>query len=324
MVPGPRAFRRLDLGILPRLAAVGRHFDLGDRAGAVVASDGAGPITQVEVSADGGKTWHNAEIKPPGRPWAWHHWSVKRILAGGKQTLMSCATMRSGRSQPMDESSPSGIRALRVERRLIALSEYNPCSISAVPRVAPPSFSRRAIRHRGSVPMPAGVVGLLLFAAGGQSMAGVQDLPAGPARPGLRAMPHLPRPAISEESRRHSRQCLERHHRQHEANMACAFRPSSARASDHPRTILDLIRHRPVCARRSGRESRRRYGIRRPARPVRPPKGEGVAGQFPPLAHNADFLPGARFCRCAWCCSLEGQDRRRWPTFRRRNAAAAC
>ena len=68
----------------------------------VAFNDGAGPITQVEVSADGGKTWHNAEIKPPESPWAWHHWSVKAHLAGGKQTLMSRATDALGRSQLMD------------------------------------------------------------------------------------------------------------------------------------------------------------------------------------------------------------------------------
>ena len=43
----------------------------------VAFNDGEATITSVEVSADGGKTWHNADIKPPVSPWAWYHWSAK-------------------------------------------------------------------------------------------------------------------------------------------------------------------------------------------------------------------------------------------------------
>jgi sulfite oxidase len=68
----------------------------------VAFNDGAGPITMVEVSTDGGKTWHNATIKAPESPWAWHHWSVKATLASGKNELMCRATDALGRSQPMD------------------------------------------------------------------------------------------------------------------------------------------------------------------------------------------------------------------------------
>jgi len=68
----------------------------------VAFNDGMGKITMVEVSADGGKTWMNADIAPAESPWAWYHWSVKAKLMGGKNELMCRATDDLGRSQPMD------------------------------------------------------------------------------------------------------------------------------------------------------------------------------------------------------------------------------
>jgi sulfite oxidase len=68
----------------------------------VAFNDGRAKITSVVVSADGGKTWHDAEIKPPASPWAWHHWSVKAHIGKGKQTIMCRATDALGRTQPMD------------------------------------------------------------------------------------------------------------------------------------------------------------------------------------------------------------------------------
>ena len=65
-------------------------------------NDGEAKITSVEVSTDGGKTWHNAEIKPPESPWAWYHWSIKAQLDGGKNELMSRATDALGRTQPIN------------------------------------------------------------------------------------------------------------------------------------------------------------------------------------------------------------------------------
>lgn len=68
----------------------------------VAFNDGQAKITSVEVSADGGKTWHNADIKPPESPWAWNHFSAKAKLAKGKNVLMCRATDALGRTQPMD------------------------------------------------------------------------------------------------------------------------------------------------------------------------------------------------------------------------------
>ena len=68
----------------------------------VAFNDGMAPITTVEVSADGGKTWQNADIKPAESPWAWYHWSSKATLASGSNVLMCRATDALGRTQPMD------------------------------------------------------------------------------------------------------------------------------------------------------------------------------------------------------------------------------
>ncbi len=68
----------------------------------VAFNDGMAPITSVEVSADGGKTWQAAEVAPPESPWAWYHWKAKANLAAGSNQLMARATDALGRTQPMD------------------------------------------------------------------------------------------------------------------------------------------------------------------------------------------------------------------------------
>ncbi len=68
----------------------------------VAFNDGMAEITSVEVSADGGKTWSDADIKPAESPWAWYHWTAKGKLASGKNVLMVRATDALGRTQPMN------------------------------------------------------------------------------------------------------------------------------------------------------------------------------------------------------------------------------
>lgn len=68
----------------------------------VAFNDGKAPITMVEVSTDGGKSWHDASIETPESPWAWHHWSLATRLPAGKHVLMARATDALGRSQPMN------------------------------------------------------------------------------------------------------------------------------------------------------------------------------------------------------------------------------
>jgi sulfite oxidase len=68
----------------------------------VAFNDGMAPVTSVEASADGGKTWQAAEVAPPESPWAWYHWKAKSNLAAGNNLLMARATDALGRTQPMD------------------------------------------------------------------------------------------------------------------------------------------------------------------------------------------------------------------------------
>lgn len=90
----------------------------------VAFNDGQAEITEVVVSADGGKNWHKAEIETPESPWAWHHWSVKANLVAGQQTLMCRATDALGRSQPMDgltRWNPAGYEWNGVDRVQISI-----------------------------------------------------------------------------------------------------------------------------------------------------------------------------------------------------------
>jgi sulfite oxidase len=68
----------------------------------VAFNDGMAPITSVEVSLDGAKTWREAAIEPPESPWAWHHWSLSAHLGPGAHVLASRAIDALGRTQPID------------------------------------------------------------------------------------------------------------------------------------------------------------------------------------------------------------------------------
>ena len=61
---------------------------------------GAGAIDQVEVSVDGGETWHSAHIEPPRDRFMWVRWSFCwDVRRSGTYTLMSRATDEVGRVQ---------------------------------------------------------------------------------------------------------------------------------------------------------------------------------------------------------------------------------
>ena len=61
---------------------------------------GAGAITQVEVSIDGGATWHAAHLEPPGERWLWTCWSYNWDARPGQYRIMSRATDEVGRVEP--------------------------------------------------------------------------------------------------------------------------------------------------------------------------------------------------------------------------------
>ena len=66
---------------------------------------GAGRVTRVEVSTDGGAKWSAAAFDPgddPDKsPYAWRRWSLRVSGAVGKRVLLSRATDESGATQPL-------------------------------------------------------------------------------------------------------------------------------------------------------------------------------------------------------------------------------
>ena len=62
---------------------------------------GAGAITQVEVSVDGGKTWALAHVEEPREKWLWVRWSyLWDVSRPGIYTIMARATDEKFRAQP--------------------------------------------------------------------------------------------------------------------------------------------------------------------------------------------------------------------------------
>ena len=71
-------------------------------AGYATPSGDDGPVTKVEVSGDGGKTWTEAELikhKEEGK-WSWKLWQCKLKVGAGKRTIYSRATDAAGNTQP--------------------------------------------------------------------------------------------------------------------------------------------------------------------------------------------------------------------------------
>jgi sulfane dehydrogenase subunit SoxC len=63
---------------------------------------GVAPVVSVEVSVDGGSTWGEAELEPPGEPWAWRGWSYPWEAATGEHVVCSRARDETGNVQPLE------------------------------------------------------------------------------------------------------------------------------------------------------------------------------------------------------------------------------
>ncbi len=76
------------------------------RTGAVLvegrAWSGFGPVERVEFSADGGRTWEDAELGEQLGPHAWRSWSCEWDAEPGEYELCVRATDATGRTQPLD------------------------------------------------------------------------------------------------------------------------------------------------------------------------------------------------------------------------------
>jgi DMSO/TMAO reductase YedYZ molybdopterin-dependent catalytic subunit len=99
--------------IAPRALLVPPGFpDFGSRrrvvdAGPVVlegrAWSGGGPVTRVEVSADGGAGWYDAALEPALGPHAWARWTAPWHAEPGEHELCVRATDATGATQPLEQ-----------------------------------------------------------------------------------------------------------------------------------------------------------------------------------------------------------------------------
>jgi sulfane dehydrogenase subunit SoxC len=76
-------------------------------AGTVVlegrAWSGRAPIGRVELSTDGGATWHDASLAPPAGPFAWRGWTYEWRAEPGEHELVARATDDAGETQPLEQ-----------------------------------------------------------------------------------------------------------------------------------------------------------------------------------------------------------------------------
>ena len=88
---------------VPDFLARRRYVDPGPCRLEGRAWSGDGPVERVEVSADGGETWLDADLDPRPGPWAWRGWSAPWEPPGpGDYELCSRATDAAGRRQPLE------------------------------------------------------------------------------------------------------------------------------------------------------------------------------------------------------------------------------
>jgi DMSO/TMAO reductase YedYZ molybdopterin-dependent catalytic subunit len=62
---------------------------------------GTVPVSRVEVSMDGGKSWHGARLDAASSPHAWRRFSIEWRPAAGEHAILSRATAEDGSTQPM-------------------------------------------------------------------------------------------------------------------------------------------------------------------------------------------------------------------------------
>ncbi|MEU3252266.1 sulfite oxidase [Streptomyces sp. NPDC006997] len=65
---------------------------------------GRAPLAAVEVSTDGGTTWHPAELEPDhGHRWAWRRWTYAWTAVPGEHVLSARARDEAGNEQPLEQ-----------------------------------------------------------------------------------------------------------------------------------------------------------------------------------------------------------------------------
>jgi DMSO/TMAO reductase YedYZ molybdopterin-dependent catalytic subunit len=80
----------------------GAEFPPGSVEVAGTAWSGYPPVVEVEVSVDGGSSWHRAELGPAPSPYAARPWRCRVRLHAGSYTIMARATDHAGNTQPAE------------------------------------------------------------------------------------------------------------------------------------------------------------------------------------------------------------------------------
>lgn len=99
--------RRLPLGAgivkSEILQPTGKTLTTGTNRIAGIAWAGEERVSRVDVSTDGGRSWHAAHLKGLQQPYSWCHWEcLWTVTAPGEYTLMARAHTDSGQAQPFD------------------------------------------------------------------------------------------------------------------------------------------------------------------------------------------------------------------------------
>jgi DMSO/TMAO reductase YedYZ molybdopterin-dependent catalytic subunit len=86
---------------------------------------GRAPVTKVEVSVDGGRTWAAADLGDQGSPFAWRSWTYAwDANRAGEYELCARATDGSGNVQPVEQSwSSEGVQNNAVQRVRVVVAE---------------------------------------------------------------------------------------------------------------------------------------------------------------------------------------------------------
>lgn len=82
--------------------AGGAALGLGTHRVTGIAWAGEDQISRVDLSSDGGRTWHAVSLKGPQQPYSWCQWeTLWTVSAPGSYTLMARAHSASGQTQPL-------------------------------------------------------------------------------------------------------------------------------------------------------------------------------------------------------------------------------
>jgi sulfane dehydrogenase subunit SoxC len=105
--PGEPLTRKLPRALMlppgiPEFLSRRRHVAAGEVRIEGRAWSGTGPVTAVEFSADGRRTWVPAEVGEPPGPYAWTPWTHDWQAEPGEHELSVRATDAAGNTQPLD------------------------------------------------------------------------------------------------------------------------------------------------------------------------------------------------------------------------------